>query len=101
MALGVEPEEAWNHPRRFRDKPFVKLINFPDTGGGAIGPITSAKLYGDFVTFAPKAKRYYATSTPNVFSPLQVNLNRRRTRRTASEWACRPRSGWPSPWAGP
>jgi len=49
------------------------LINFPDSGGGAIGPNTSAKLYGDFVTFAPKAKRYYATSTPNVFSPHQVN----------------------------
>lgn len=73
MALGVEPEEVWNHSRRFRDKPFVELINFPRTDGGAIGPITSAKLYGDFVTFAPRAKRYYATSTPNVFSPLQVN----------------------------
>ena len=73
MALGVEPEEVWNHPRRFRGKPFVELINFPDAGGGAIGPITSAKLYGDFVTFAPRAKRYYATSTPNVFNPPQVN----------------------------
>ena len=73
MALGVEPTEVWNHPRRFRGKPFVELITFPDTGGGAIGPITSAKLYGDFVAFAAKAKRYYATSTPNVFGPPQVD----------------------------
>ncbi len=68
MALGVEPEEVWQHPRRFRGKPFVELIAFPDTGGGAIGPITSAKLYGDFAAFASKARRYYATSTPNEFS---------------------------------
>jgi hypothetical protein len=73
MALGVEPEEVWNHPRRFRDKPFVELINFPDAGGGAIGPTTSAELYGDFVTFAPTAKRYFATSTPNVFCPPRVS----------------------------
>jgi hypothetical protein len=69
MALGVEPEEVWNHPRRFRGKPFVELIGFPDTGGGAIGPSISAKLYGDFVVFAAKASRYFAASTPNVFSP--------------------------------
>ncbi len=73
MALGVEPEQVWNHPRRYRGKPFVELINFPDTDGGAIGPVTSAKLYGDFVTFAPRAKRYYAASNPNVFNPPQVN----------------------------
>ena len=62
MAVGVEPEEVWNHPRRFRGKPFVELIGVPDTGKRAIGPVTSAKLYGDFVTFAPRAKSYYATS---------------------------------------
>jgi hypothetical protein len=38
----------------------VELIAFPDTDGGAIGPITSAKLRVDFVNFASKAKRYYA-----------------------------------------
>jgi len=73
MALGLEPEEVWHHPRRFRGKPFVELIGFPDTDGGAIGPITSAKLHGDFVAFGPEAKRYFATSTPNVFSPPQLN----------------------------
>jgi hypothetical protein len=61
LTLGVEPEEVWQHPRRFRGKRFVELITFPDTDGGAIGPITSAKLYGDFVTFASKARRYYET----------------------------------------
>jgi hypothetical protein len=73
MALGVEPEEVWHHPRHFRGKPFVELIDFPDTDGGAIGPITSAKLYGDFVAFASKARSYYAKSTPNELSPPQVN----------------------------
>ncbi len=73
MALGVEPEDVWDHPRRYRGQPFVELIAFPDSGGGAIGPITSAKLYDDFVKFAPKAKRYFATATPNVFGPAQVN----------------------------
>ncbi len=28
----------------------MELIDFPDADGGAIGPITSAKLYGDIVT---------------------------------------------------
>jgi len=73
MALGVEPDEVWRHPRRFRGKPFVELILVPDTGGGAIGPVTSAKLYGDFAAFASKARRYYATSTTNEFSPPRSN----------------------------
>ena len=73
LALGVEPEEVWHHPRRFRGKPFVELIDFPNADGGAIGPITSAKLYGDFVAFASKARRYYAKSTPNAPGPPPVN----------------------------
>ncbi|MGP0069714.1 MAG: hypothetical protein ACLQGP_39700 [Isosphaeraceae bacterium] len=72
MALGVEPEDVWNYPRRYRGKPFVELIRFQDTECGVIGPITSAKLYDDFVAFAARAKRYFATSTPNVFSLPQV-----------------------------
>ncbi len=67
LAFSVEPAEVWQHPRRFRGKPFVELITFPDTDGGAIGPITSAKLYGDSVTFASKARRYYAT--PSALPP--------------------------------
>jgi hypothetical protein len=72
MALAVEPEDIWDHPRRYRGKPFVELITFPDTDGGAIGPITSAKLYDDFVAFASRAKTYFATSTPNVFTLPEV-----------------------------
>lgn len=73
MALGVEPEEVRNHLRRYLALPFVELIRFADTDGGAIGPLTSAELYGDFVAFAARARRYYATATPNVFgaSPEQ------------------------------
>jgi hypothetical protein len=73
LALGVEPEEVWQHPRRYRGKPFVEVITFPDTDGGAIGPITSAKLYGDFVTFASKARRYYATPSALPADPLDGN----------------------------
>lgn len=61
LALAVEPEEVWTHPRRYRGKPFVELIAMPDmSDGNAIGPLTSAKLYGDFAAFAARARRYYA-----------------------------------------
>lgn len=69
LALGVEPEEVWQHRRRFRGEPFVELISFPDAGGGAIGPVASANLYCDFVAFAHRAKRYYAMCTPDEFKP--------------------------------
>jgi hypothetical protein len=64
LALGVLPEEVWEHPRRFRGKPFVELIDFPDGVGPVIGPKTSAKLHSDFVAFAAKSKKYYAHPTP-------------------------------------
>ena len=60
LALGVEPEEVWQHTRRFRDKPFVELIDFPDATDGTIGPITSAKLHDDFVALASAARTHYA-----------------------------------------
>lgn len=64
LVLGVLPEEVWENPRRFRGKPFVELIDFPDGVGPVIGPKTSAKLHGDFVAFAAKAKKHYANPTP-------------------------------------
>jgi hypothetical protein len=64
LALGVMPEEVWGNPRRFRGKPFVELIDFPDGAGPVIGPKTSAKLHGDFVAFAATARRHYANPTP-------------------------------------
>ena len=61
LSLAVEPEEVWDHPRRFRGKPFAELIDFPDASGTIIGPKTSAKLYADFLAFSSKAKKYYQT----------------------------------------
>lgn len=52
-------EEVWDHPRRYRGRPFVELIDFPDAAGPAIGSATSAKLHGDFAKFAAKAKRHF------------------------------------------
>ena len=46
-ALGVHPKVVWDDPERFAGRPFVELINFADNEG-AIGPITSAKLWTDF-----------------------------------------------------
>jgi len=61
FVLSVTAEEVWEHPRRFRGKPFVELIDFPDSMGNAIGPVTAAKLLADFAAFASKAKRHYSS----------------------------------------
>jgi hypothetical protein len=47
FALGVDPEEVWHHPRRYRGKPFVELIDFTDCDG-RIGTKVAAKLAQDF-----------------------------------------------------
>jgi hypothetical protein len=65
----------------------VELIAFPDTDGGAIGPITSAKLHVDFVNFASKAKRYYAKPDALPAGPSGVD------QRTPSEGPERNRAG--------
>ncbi len=77
LALGVEPEEVWNHPRRFRRKPFVELIDFPDSGNCCIGPKTSAKLYQDFVAFADQAKKHFVARSPAI-TPLVRGAGNRR-----------------------
>ena len=69
LSLGVEPEAVWEHPRRFRGKPFAELIDFPDGVGPIIGPKTSAKLSADFVAFASKAQRHY--QIPSIHVPAQ------------------------------
>ena len=70
IALAVEPEAVWEHPRRFHRKPFAELIDFPDCGTFTIGPTTSAKLHADFVAFAAKARKHFLTKKaspePNV-----------------------------------
>lgn len=45
--LGIEPQVVWSNPPKFDGLPFVELIYFSDCNG-AIGPVTSAKLAGDF-----------------------------------------------------
>ena len=45
----------------------MELVDFPDSVGPCIGPMTSKKLYGDFAAFARRAKEYYAK--PNSLRP--------------------------------
>jgi hypothetical protein len=59
LALGVPRDEVLRHRRRYRGKPFVELIDFPDADNAAIGPKTAGKLHADFVTFAAKAKKHF------------------------------------------
>jgi hypothetical protein len=66
LALGVEPDEVWDHPRRFRGKPFVELIACPDGGEVILGPHTALKLLRDFADFAPVAAEYYARRGPGI-----------------------------------
>jgi hypothetical protein len=53
------PEEVWNHPGRYRKKPFFEIIDFPDSSGFAMGPKTAAKLYADFAAHSAKARKFY------------------------------------------
>jgi len=57
---GVEPEEVWQHPRRYKGKPFVELIDFTDCDG-RIGAKVAAKLAQDFRDHAKRAKDYATT----------------------------------------
>lgn len=53
VILGVTPGKIWIDREKWRDKPFYEWINHSDCQG-CIGPITSAKLYDDFVKFRDK-----------------------------------------------
>ena len=57
LMIGVDAETVWENPRRFKCEPFVELIDSPDGGNFAFGPITSAKLAVDFAKYANEAKR--------------------------------------------
>ena len=65
----------------------MESIAFPDTDGGATGPITSAKLHVDFVNFASKAKKYDAKPDSLPAGPAGVD------QRTPSEGPERNRAG--------
>jgi hypothetical protein len=60
FAQGVEPEEVWNHPRRYRGKPFVELIDFTDCDG-RIGTKVAAKLAQDFRDHKKLAADFFST----------------------------------------
>jgi hypothetical protein len=60
FAHGVEPEEVWQNPRRYKGKLFVELIDFTDCDG-RIGAKVSAKLAQDFRDHAKRAKDYATT----------------------------------------
>lgn len=70
FALGVTAEEVWEHPRRYRGKPFVELIDFPDSVGHAIASATAAKLHADFAAFARRAKSHYFSPNRQEEMPL-------------------------------
>jgi hypothetical protein len=57
LMLGVDAETVWENPRRFAGQPFIELIDSSDAGNYSFGPVTSAKLAGDFAKYAVEAKR--------------------------------------------
>jgi hypothetical protein len=59
FAHGVEPEEVWEHPRRYRGKPFVELIDFTDCDG-RIGTKVAARLAKDFRDHAGRIAEFGA-----------------------------------------
>jgi hypothetical protein len=77
LALGVLPEEVWEHPRRYRGKPFVALIDFPDCGVFTIGPSTSAKLYADFIAFASQARKHFQSKRVSATPRSKTQRGRR------------------------
>lgn len=78
LVLGIPKEEVWKHPRRYRNKPFVELIDFPDTDQAAIGPRTAAKLYADFAAFAATAKKHYLGQRAGFEASRRVRHGRSR-----------------------
>jgi hypothetical protein len=84
LVLGLEWEEVCRHPRRYRAKPFVELLDFSYTSEGqTIGPRTSAKLHADFVGFAANARKHYRKH-PDLVWMWQVYKHFRRAFRLAA-----------------
>ena len=57
MALGLDPNDLWNHKDKYKGEPFYELINFSDCEG-TIGSVTCKKLFNDFKKFRARAKGY-------------------------------------------
>lgn len=49
VVLGVPASEVVDEESRFAGQPFVELVAFPYGNDVGVGPVTSAKLYRDFV----------------------------------------------------
>ncbi|TSC83975.1 MAG: hypothetical protein G01um101413_778 [Parcubacteria group bacterium Gr01-1014_13] len=55
-ALKASAQEVWQNPEKYKGKPFFELVNMSDSDG-AIGPVTSKKLAGDFEEFSGPIKK--------------------------------------------
>ena len=61
MVYGVDAMGVWRKYLRHRGKPFIDILYAPGLSDGyTFGPKTCAKLYGDFVAFAPMAKKHFS-----------------------------------------
>lgn len=63
-ALGVNDEEVFNNPEKFKGKPFFEMIFFSDCEG-VIGPKTSAKLAKDFADHEAAIVGLWSQFTPD------------------------------------
>lgn len=61
IAHGADARKVAPNCRRFPGKPFIEFSAMPSLSqGDALGPKTCAKLYRDFVAYAPRAKEHFA-----------------------------------------
>lgn len=63
VVLGVPAIQVAEEESRFVGQPFVELIAFPYGNDVGVGPVTSAKLYRDFVKNAAKVKEGFQRLT--------------------------------------
>jgi hypothetical protein len=85
MLYGVDLEGVCGQFRRYRSKPFIEFVDVPcSSDGQTIGPKMSAKLHGDFVTFAHKARKHF-TQTEELTWMWDVYRDFRKTFKIASD----------------
>lgn len=56
--VGYEPEDAWDDPEGFSDRPFFELVDFSDCDG-CIGPVASRALLEDFTAHRDAYRALY------------------------------------------
>ncbi len=85
LVYGLDAKGVCGRFRRHRRKPFLELLDVGSTSDGqAIGPRTSAKLFGDFVAFAGRAGKYF-TQDADLAWMWEVYRDFRRALRIASD----------------